>query len=59
MDKKALSFIEILISITIIVLISTIGLAYKSSYDENKYNTKSQADLTTLKNSLLSYKQEK
>ncbi len=58
MNKKAISFVEIIISISIIVLLATIWLAYKTSYDDNKFNTKVQSDLASLNNSFLSYKQE-
>jgi hypothetical protein len=59
MNKKALSIIEIIISVTILILFISIVLSYKDSYDENKFNTKIQSDLKTLNNSLLSFKQEK
>ena len=58
MNKKAISFVEIIISISIIVLLATIWLAYKASYDDNKFNTKVLSDLSTLNNSFLAYKQE-
>ena len=58
MNKKALSFVEIIISIAIIVILATIGLSYKDSFDENKFNTKVESDLATLNNSFLAYKQE-
>jgi len=58
MNKKALSFIEIIISVAIIVILATVWLAYKNSYDENKFNAKITADTSSLKNSFLAYKQE-
>jgi len=58
MNKKALSFIEVLISVAIIVILAIVWLAYKNSYDENKYNSKVIADTSSLKNSFLAYKQE-
>jgi len=58
MNKKALSFVEIIISVAIIVILATIGLSYKDSFDENKFNTKVESDLATLNNSFLAYKQE-
>jgi len=58
MNKKAISFVEIIISISIIVLLASIWLSYKASYDDNKFNTKVESDLASLNNSFLSYKQE-
>ncbi len=58
MNKKAISFIEIIISISIIVLLASVWLSYKASYDDNKFNLKVKSDLATLNNSFLSYKQE-
>jgi len=58
MNKKAISFVEIIISISIIVLLASIWLSYKASYDDHKFNTKVESDLATLNNSFLSYKQE-
>ncbi len=58
MNKKAISFVEIIISISIIVLLASIWLSYKASYDDNKFNLKVKSDLATLNNSFLAYKQE-
>jgi len=58
MNKKAFSFIEMIIAVAIIALLTTIWLSYKSSFDDNKFNAKTQADLATLNNSFLSYEQE-
>jgi len=58
MNKKALSFVEILVSVAIIALLATVWLSYKNSYDDNKFNAKVESDLATLNNSFLSYKQE-
>jgi len=40
------------------VLLASIWLSYKASYDDNKFNTKVESDLASLNNSFLSYKQE-
>ncbi len=58
MNKKAFSFVEMIIAVAIIVLLASIGISYKSSYDDNKFNAKIQADLASLNNAFLSYKQE-
>lgn len=57
-NKHAFSFVELIISITIIVLLSVIWYSYNSTVVSNKDNTKVQADLETIKNSLELYSQD-
>ena len=58
-NKKAFSFIEIIISISIIVLLTVIGISYKQWYDENVANTTVVANIETINNALSSYSAEK
>jgi len=57
-NKKAFSFIEIIISISIIVLLTVIGISYKQWYDENVANTTVVANIETINNALSSYSAE-
>jgi len=53
--KSAFSLIEILVSVSIIILLWIIGLSFFIWDKENTYNSKTSADLETVKNSFLSY----
>lgn len=55
---KAFNFIEILIVITILALISVIAYTSFGLRQNNTINTKIQSEISTLSNALLSYKQE-
>ena len=55
---QGFSFIEILIIITIIALISVVAYTSFGVRKENTVNTKIQSEISTLSNALLSYKQE-
>ncbi|NUJ97207.1 hypothetical protein HGA92_00275 [Candidatus Gracilibacteria bacterium] len=57
-NKKAFSFVEIIIVVSLIVLLSVIGVSVNSQFQEKSKNTKISSDLETLKNSLTQYKQE-
>lgn len=56
MDKKAFSLVEIIITVTLLVLLATVGFSMAEKYQQNKTNTKVQADLATLSNAFTSYK---
>ncbi|MDP2090156.1 MAG: FecR family protein [Candidatus Gracilibacteria bacterium] len=57
-NKKGFSIIEIIITISIIVLLAVIGISSKRGYDENVSNTKVVADTKTINNALEQYIQE-
>ena len=57
-DIRGFSFIELLITITILGLISIIAVSSFSQQNEASLNTKVQSEISTLENSLLLYKQE-
>ena len=54
-DKKAFSFVEIIVTISIVILLAVIGLNISSTSNDNVKNAKVSSDTTTLKNSLLAY----
>lgn len=56
MDKKAFSLVEMIITITLLVLLATVGFSMAEKYQQNKTNTKVEADLATLSNAFTSYK---
>ena len=53
--KKAFSFVEIIIVISIIALLAVVWMSYQWAQNQNTKNTKAIWDLGTLNNSLLSY----
>lgn len=55
MNKKAFSFVEIIITISILAILSVIAYSSMSDYNNTRDNTKVQADLETIKNSLELY----
>ncbi len=57
-NKKAFSFVELIVVISIIALISVIWLSINSGYTERSKNSKITSDIQTLKNSLESYKSD-
>ena len=57
-NKKAFTFIEMIISVSIIVLLAVVWNSYLSKNTENSNNTKVISDLETLDNSLTSYSEE-
>ncbi len=57
-NKKAFSFVEIIIVVSLIVLLSVIWVSVNSQFQEKSKNTKISSDIETLKNSLTQYKQE-
>lgn len=57
-NKKWFSIIEIIITISIIVLLAVIWISSKRWYDENVSNTKVVADTKTINNALEQYIQE-
>lgn len=56
--KKAFSFVEIIITISIIALLVVIWISSKSNYDNNMNNTKVISDVETINNAIISYSQE-
>lgn len=58
MNKKAFSFVELIISITILVLLAIIWTAATNNIKNNSNNSRVIADLNTIKNSLVSYSSE-
>jgi len=58
MNKKAFSFVELIISITILVLLAIIWTAATNNIKNNSNNSRVIADLNTLKNSLITYSAE-
>jgi len=57
-NKKAFSFVELIITLAIILLLTVIVTTSISSKKQQSNNTKIETDTIILKNALLSYKQE-
>ncbi|MFA5916602.1 MAG: FecR domain-containing protein [Candidatus Gracilibacteria bacterium] len=57
-SKKAFSFVELIVVITILVILGAIGVSMNDGYKEKTYNTKVITDLSTIENALIRYKQE-
>lgn len=57
MQKKAFSFVEIIIVITLIALLGVIGASINMSYQEKSLNSKLTSELETIENALVSYEQ--
>ncbi len=58
LNKKAFSFVELIIVISIIALLSVIAFTVFNSNSHKANNTKIEADIMTLTNAFLSYNQE-
>ena len=58
-SKKAFSFVEIIITLAIIVLLATVWLVANKNYKDSADNSKSISDIKTITNALESYLQEK
>jgi len=56
--KKAFSFVEIIITISIIALLAVIWISAVENYNNNTNNSKVVADTETINNALTSYSQE-
>ncbi len=56
MNKKAFSFIELIIVVSILSLLGIIAYSANNTVKQNTINTRITADLDTIKNSLVSYK---
>jgi type IV pilus assembly protein PilA len=56
--KKAFSFVEIIIVISIIALLSVMALTYYNGQSDKSINAKVESDIATINNSLLYYIQE-
>lgn len=57
-NKKAFSFVELIVVISIIALISVIWISINNNYTERSKNSKITSDIQTLQNSLEAYKSE-
>ena len=57
-NKNGFTFIEMIISISIVILLAVIANSTISKYSEKSNNSKVVSDLSTLDNSLTSYSQE-
>jgi len=57
-QQKAFSFVELIISISILVLLSVIAFTTYNSNNNKANNAKTEAGTITLKNALLSYLEE-
>jgi prepilin-type N-terminal cleavage/methylation domain-containing protein len=57
-NKKAFSFVEIIIVISIIALLSVMALTYYNGHTDKSINAKVESDIATINNSLLYYIQE-
>ena len=57
-NKKAFSFVEIIIAISIIILLAVIWISSKQWYDENINNTMVLSNIETINNALESFAQE-
>ena len=58
-NKKAFSFVELIISISIVVLLSVIAYTAYNSNNQKTNNSKTLASITTIKNALSNYLEEK
>lgn len=56
--SKAFSFVEIIITISIISLLAIIWISSKQRYDENVNNSKIVSDVETINNALISFSEE-
>ncbi len=56
-NKKAFTFVELIITLWIIVLLWVIAVTTLNKSNENVNNTKIESDTITLKNALIAYKQ--
>lgn len=57
-NKKAFSFVEIIIAVSIIALLTLIWFSYMNSSKDKTDNAKVVSDIATLNNALLSYSQD-
>ncbi len=57
--KKAFTFVEIIIVISIIALLAVVWLSYQWAFDQKAQNTKVIWDVATINNSILAYLEEK
>ncbi len=57
-NRKAFSFVEVIITISIIALLAVVGFTVSNNYQDKTNNSKITADIETITNSLESYKQE-
>jgi len=57
MQKRAFSFVEIIIVITLIALLGVIGASINMGYQEKSLNSKLTSELETIENALVSYEQ--
>ncbi len=58
MNKKAFSFVEIIISISILVVLAIVATTATSNIKNNSNNSRVIADLATIKNGFISYSNE-
>jgi len=58
MNKKAFSFVEMIVVISIIILLAIIGATVNTNLKTKTLNTRSTADLSTLENAFLAYLEE-
>ena len=58
-NKKAFSFVEIIITISIIALLVVIWMSYRWTQEQKATNVRTVADIWTLNNSLQTYLQDK
>ncbi|MDD3793719.1 MAG: FecR family protein [Candidatus Gracilibacteria bacterium] len=58
MNKKAFSLIEMLISVSIIIILGIVATTTSNNLKNNSNNSKIIADLNTIENALVSYKTE-
>ncbi len=58
MDKRAFSFVEIIISISILVVLTIVATTATNNIKNNSNNSRVISDITTLKNGLISYTNE-
>jgi type II secretory pathway pseudopilin PulG len=52
------TLVEIIIVLSLVALLSVVGLSYTKSHNDKTYNTKVSTDIKTIENSLLSYSQD-
>jgi type II secretory pathway pseudopilin PulG len=58
MNKKAFSFVEIIISISILVVLAIVATTATTNIKNNSNNSRVIADLATIKNGFISYSNE-
>gem|GEM_PF-4523727 len=55
---KAFTLVELLVTIVILTILTSIGISFNNIYKEKAYNSKITTDLTVLESAFYNYKQD-